>query len=99
MGARLVGEAACAREAIAGILRTRPRAVLLDLNLGGPTGLDVLRAIHARLPDTVFVVLSNHSEPQYRKACAAAGAAHFLDKSIDFACVPALLTRIAAGPH
>jgi DNA-binding NarL/FixJ family response regulator len=98
-GTRLVGEAGCARDAIAGIMRTRPDSVLLDLNLGGPTGLDVLRAIRARLPQTVFVVLSNHSEPQYRKACADAGAAHFLDKSTEIERVPALLARIASTPH
>ena len=96
---RLVGEAGCARDAIAGIMRTRPASVLLDLNLGGPTGLDVLRAVRARLPETVFVVLTNHSESQYRKACADAGAAHFLDKSTDFASVPDLLARIARIQH
>lgn len=96
---RLVGEAGSAREAIAGIIRTRPDSVLLDLNLGGPTGLDVLRAICPRLPQTVFVVLSNHAEPQYRKACTDAGAAHFLDKTAEFDLVPALLARIAATLH
>lgn len=94
-GLVLVGEAACAREAIAGIVRTRPAAVLLDLNLGGPTGLDVLRSVRAQVPQTVFVVLSNHSEPQYREACAAAGAEYFLDKSTEFERVPGVLARIA----
>jgi DNA-binding NarL/FixJ family response regulator len=98
-GTCLVGEAGCARDAIAGIIRTRPDSVLLDLNLRGPTGLDVMRAVCPRLPQTVFVVLSNHSEPQYRKACADAGAAHFLDKTAEFDLVPALLARIAATLH
>ena len=98
-GTCLVGEAGSARDAIAGIIRTRPDAVLLDINLGGPSGLDVLRAIRPRLPQTVFVVLSNHSEPQYRRACADAGAAHFLDKTTEFDRVPALLARIAATSH
>jgi hypothetical protein len=38
-GVVVVGEAESAREAIAGILSTRPDSVLLDLNLTGSTGL------------------------------------------------------------
>ena len=41
----VVGEAASATEAVAGILRTRPDSVLLDLNLMGRTGLDVMREV------------------------------------------------------
>jgi DNA-binding NarL/FixJ family response regulator len=98
-GMRVVGEAASAREAIAGIIRTRPDSVLLDLNLVGPTGLDVLRAVRPRLPDTVFVVLTNHSEPQYRKACAEAGAAYFLDKSTELDRVREVLVEIASTSY
>src|SRR6478609_12034200 len=84
----LVGQAANAREAIAGIRRTQPRAVVLDLNLMGHSGFDVLRAIHPERPDIVFVVLTNHAEPQYERACLAQGASYFLDKSTQFERVP-----------
>lgn len=95
-GMRLVGEAGSAPEAIAGIMRTRPDSVLLDLNLDlkGATGLDVMRAIRLRLPQVVFVVLTNHSDSQYRDACADAGAAYFLDKSTEFERVAGVLARI-----
>jgi DNA-binding NarL/FixJ family response regulator len=96
---RLVGEASCAREAVAGILRTRPDAVLLDLNLMGGTGLEVMRAVRPRSPDTVFVVLTNHSEPQYRSACADAGAGYFLDKSTQLERVRDVLAEIASSRH
>ncbi|HEY4998408.1 MAG TPA: response regulator transcription factor [Usitatibacter sp.] len=98
-GMRLVGEASSARDAIAGILRTRPHAVLLDLNLLGHTGLEVLREIHPRLPATIFIVLTNHSESQYRDACMNAGAAFFLDKSSEFDRVGDVLAQIAATRH
>jgi DNA-binding NarL/FixJ family response regulator len=45
------------------------------------------------------VVLSNHSELQYRRACARAGAAHFLDKSTEFERVPGIIATIAATRH
>ena len=98
-GVSVVGEAASAPEAIAGILRTRPDSVLLDLNLMGHTGLNVLRAVRVMAPEVVFVVLTNHSEPQYRKVCADAGAAYFLDKSRDFEMVRDVIAEIAATHH
>jgi two-component system response regulator DevR len=98
-GVALVGEADCAAAAVAGILRTRPDCVLLDLNLMGHTGLEVMRAICPEAPEIAFVVLTNHSESQYRDACMAAGARYFLDKSQDFDRVPAVLAEIAAMLH
>lgn len=95
----VVGEAASANEAVAGILRTRPDSVLLDLNLMGRTGLDVMRAVRPKAPEIVFVVLTNHSESQYRDACMEAGARYFLDKSQDFDRVPAVIAEIASTLH
>ena len=95
----LVGEAASAAEAVTGILRTRPDSVLLDLNLMGRTGLDVMKAVRAEAPEIVFIMLTNHSESQYRDACMAAGATYFLDKSQDFDRVRCVLAEIAATLH
>lgn len=94
---RIAGEAANATDAIAGILSTRPDLVLLDLNLGTQQGLDVLRAIHPDLPRIAFVVLTNHSSSQYRKACIEAGAAEFLDKSSEFGRVRNVLAQLASA--
>jgi DNA-binding NarL/FixJ family response regulator len=82
-----------------GILRTHPDSVLLDLNLMGKSGMDVLRAVHPQAPDIVFIVLTNHSEPQYRRACARAGARYFLDKSTEFERVREVIAEIAATRH
>ena len=98
-GIDIVGEAATAGDAIDGILGKHPHSVLLDLNLGGRTGMDVMRAVRPQAPDIAFVVLTNHAEPQYRKACAKAGAAYFLDKSADLDRVPAVIAEIAASRH
>ena len=95
----VVGEAGTAREAVAGILRVRPDSVLLDLNLMGRTGIDVMRSIHPKAPEIVFVVLTNHAEPQYRRAATDAGAAYFLDKSSEFERVRDVIAEIAATRH
>jgi DNA-binding NarL/FixJ family response regulator len=96
---RVVGEADSAREAVAGILRSRPDSVLLDLNLMGRTGIDVLRTVLPQAPEIVFVVLTNHAEPQYRRVCTEAGASYFLDKSRDFDRVREVIAEIASTRH
>lgn len=95
----VVGEADSALAAVDGILRTHPDSVLLDLNLMGKSGMDVLRTVHPQAPDIVFVVLTNHSEPQYRRACARAGARYFLDKSTEFERVREIIAEIASTRH
>ncbi|HET7546284.1 MAG TPA: response regulator [Usitatibacter sp.] len=98
-GVRIVGEAASAAGAVAGILRLRPDSVLLDLDLTGRTGIDVMRSVHPAAPEIVFVVLTNHAEPQYRRAAHAAGAAYFLDKSRELDRVREVIAEIAATRH
>lgn len=98
-GVSVVGQAGDAPTAMADILALRPDSVVLDLNLGSGHGMQVLRAVHPQLPETVFVVLTNHSELQYRRACAKAGAAYFLDKSTEFERVREVIAQIAATRH
>ena len=98
-GVRVVGGAGAASTAVAEILSLRPHSVLLDLNLHGSSGMQVLRAIHPQAPEIVFVVLTNHAEPQYRRACERAGATYFLDKSTEFDRVPGVIAEIASTHH
>jgi len=69
---------------IAGILAEHPDVVVLDVQLEGGQGLDVLRTVRAADPRIAFVVFSNNSQAAYRKRYLAAGAALFLDKSTEF---------------
>lgn len=80
----VVGDAETPRDAIAGILRTQPDYVVLDYQLLGGTGVEVLRAVRPEAPRIVFVVLTNHPNPQYRRVCLDAGASFFFDKSTEF---------------
>jgi two-component system response regulator DevR len=83
-GVEVVGEAGTPTTAVSGILRTRPKYVVLDFQLDGGTGMEVLQAILPQLPKTIFIVLTNYSQPQFRQTCMAAGATAFLDKSTEF---------------
>ncbi|HEY6892858.1 MAG TPA: response regulator, partial [Rhodanobacteraceae bacterium] len=73
--------------------------VLLDYQLVEGTGVDVLRAVHPRLPHVAFIVLTNHATPQHRRACIDAGARFFLDKSTEFALIRAVIADISAASH
>ena len=90
----IVGSAEDAATAIVAIARCRPAYVVLDYQLAGSTGVDVLRALHPVLPGTTFIVLTNHATPQYRRVCIDAGATWFLDKTRDFAQVKEII-----APH
>jgi DNA-binding NarL/FixJ family response regulator len=83
-GIKVVGEAESPREAAAAILETLPDLVILDFQLLGGTGVDVMRAVLPLLPDVAFLVLTNHPNPQYRRLCMNAGARWFFDKSTEF---------------
>ncbi len=97
-GLQVVGEAETPADAIEGILKLKPAWVILDYQLRGGTGVEVLRAVHPTVPDVAFVVLTNHPTPQYRRLCLEAGARWFLDKSTEFSRIKdVILVGNAAG--
>jgi DNA-binding NarL/FixJ family response regulator len=81
---QIVGAAANPEQSIVGILATQPDVVVLDVQLEGGTGLEVLQAVRRADPDIAFVVLSNNASPAYRKRYLGEGAERFLDKSTEF---------------
>lgn len=94
-GAHIVGEAGTPDEAVRGILRTQPHFVVLDFQLEGGTGADVLRAIRAQAPRAVFIVVTNHMQPQFRRVCMEAGANAFFDKSTELGKVREMIAGAA----
>lgn len=80
----IVGEAETPADAVQGILVTHPDYVVLDFQLIGGVGIEVLRAVHAQAPEIQFIVLTNHPHPQYRRLCMDSGAHYFFDKSTEF---------------
>jgi DNA-binding NarL/FixJ family response regulator len=95
-GVAIVGEADTPASAIDGILRTRPDSVVLDIQLIGGSGIEVLRKVCAVAPNIVFIMLTNHPDPQYRRICMQSGASYFLDKTTEFDKVREVIASI--GP-
>lgn len=84
----VVGEAATPAGAIEQILALHPDVVVLDVQLEGGSGLEVLKAVRSADPTVAFVVFSNSATSVYRRRFLKEGAADFLDKSTEFDQLP-----------
>ena len=73
-------EASNGRDALAMIRQRQPELVILDLNLPGLGGLELLRRM-IQAGAGPILVLSMHSEPLYAKRALDAGAAGYVTKN------------------
>lgn len=89
-GLDVIGEASSVLGAIE--LACEPRAIVVDIELPGHPGLSVISDLKRRFPDAAVVVFTNASP--YRRACLAAGALAFLDKSREFDEIAAMLLAV-----
>jgi DNA-binding NarL/FixJ family response regulator len=76
-----VGTASTGPLALDLAVRTSPDVVLMDLELGADSGLDVTRKIRVAVPDAVIVVLSAYLDPAWVAKASQAGASAFASKS------------------
>jgi DNA-binding NarL/FixJ family response regulator len=83
-GVKGVIEAGDAARALELSRAERPDFVILDLNLAGQSGLELLPPLKALLRAPIVVVLTNHSGEAYEHRCRQLGADHFFDKSKQF---------------
>jgi DNA-binding NarL/FixJ family response regulator len=93
-GVKIVGCASDVPEAIRSIPEANPDAVILDLQMPGGSGLEVLRAIRRTHPSLCVLICTNYPYPQYREECIAAGANFFLDKSAEFEKIPIIFREL-----
>jgi two-component system, NarL family, response regulator DevR len=94
-GVELIGEARNVSEAIDAINALQPEVVILDLQMPGGSGLDVLQNMKESEDTPVIIMLTNYAFPGFRQRCLKAGADYFLDKSTEFDQIPELLTGCA----
>jgi DNA-binding NarL/FixJ family response regulator len=78
----VAGWAADVDEAIAGILRTGPDVVLIDVHMPGGGGVSVIQNVMEANPETVFLALSVSDAPEDVIAMIRAGARGYVTKSI-----------------
>ena len=70
----VVGEAVDGHDAIRCVEKNSPHLVLMDLSMPRMNGMDAIREIRKRVPDTKIVVLTVHKTEEYILAALKAGA-------------------------
>ncbi len=89
----IVAEASSAETAFDEALRTRPEIILLDVDMPGMSGLQLIRELQPRLPDTQIVMLSVSGDERNVLEAMRHGAAGYLTKDLG----PEALQRAVRG--
>jgi DNA-binding NarL/FixJ family response regulator len=79
-GMSVVGESDAPAEGLERIRADRPDVAIVDLSLGLASGLDLVKAINATLPEVRVLMLSMHDETLHAERALAAGASGYIMK-------------------
>jgi len=92
-----IHEAATAQDAMALSRSVNPDVVVLDINLDGSSGLELLRRLKAENVAQRIVMFTMHSEPSYAMRALKAGAAGYVSKSAEAGELVTAVKKIASG--
>jgi DNA-binding NarL/FixJ family response regulator len=92
-----VHEAATSQDAMTLSRSVNPDVVVLDINLDGSSGLELLRRLKADNVASRIVMFTMHSEPSYAMRALRAGAVGYVSKSAEAQELVTAVKKIAAG--
>ncbi len=93
----VVLEAATAHEALALARKEIPDVVILDINLEGASGLELLRRLRIENPALRILMFSMHTEAIYASRALKAGAYGYVCKSVGSEELVTAVQRVAEG--
>ncbi|HEX7832655.1 MAG TPA: response regulator transcription factor [Thermoanaerobaculia bacterium] len=93
----IAAEAANATELYDALAHDRFDILVLDLRLGGASGLDVLVRLRQEYADLPVLMLSMHPEEQYAVHCLRAGASGYVQKDATADEILDAIERVASG--
>ena len=91
------GEAANSAEALALIPGIHPDLVLVDISLGGSSGIDLIKAIKSQYDELPVLVVSMHEESLYAERALRAGAMGYIMKHEPGKTVKAAIHKVLGG--
>jgi two-component system, OmpR family, response regulator CpxR len=85
LGMRDIGSAVAfdGESALAMIQEDEPEVMLLDLQMPGIDGMEVLKRVKADNPEIEVVILTGHGTDKHRAECLKLGAFAYLEKPVD----------------
>lgn len=92
----VAGEAVDGGEVLDHLRREPVDLLLLDLNMPGITGADLIRRVKAQRPQLPVLILSMHNEPQVAARMLRAGAEGYITKDCEPDILLAAIRKIAA---
>jgi two-component system, NarL family, invasion response regulator UvrY len=97
--ANRVGEASNATETMEAVRREKWDVVILDINLDGRSGMDVLKEIKAEFPRLPVLMLSMYPEEQFALRVIRAGASGYLNKKLASRVLLEAIQQVLTGGH
>lgn len=94
---RIAGEASDGREALKLVEQERPDVLIVDLMMPGLGGLEVVRQVRHRSPQTRIIVLSMHANEAYVLEALKNGAAGYVLKDESHAALVSAVQAVSAG--
>jgi DNA-binding NarL/FixJ family response regulator len=82
---------------IEAIHAVHPNVVILDIQMPGGSGIDVLKQMKEEQNDVIIIVLTNYPLSPLRKKCFELGADYFFDKTTEFEKVSEVLKQLSAS--
>ncbi len=94
-GVEITGETGNAAAADSMIRRAQPDVVILDINLPGGDGIELLRRVKETQPGLNVIMFTSYCSPEHRKRCQEAGASLFFDKTCQISVLMDAIRRMA----
>lgn len=93
----VVGEGSTVPEGLRGIMRTQPDVAIVDVRLPGGNGIELIREIRSRRPETRCVILTSFPDEDAFYQSVVAGAAGYVVKDVAQEELAAAVQRVASG--
>ena len=84
-------------EAVAAVGRGRPDVVLMDLEMPGQGGIEIIRRLRESNPTAHVIALSGHEEDLFKARALEAGAVGYVSKFTPVDEIPDLVRRVHRG--
>jgi DNA-binding NarL/FixJ family response regulator len=94
---QVMGEAVDGAGLLDALRKQQPDLVLLDVNMPGLSGPDLILRIKAHWPTLPILVLSMHNEPQVAARVLKAGASGYVTKDSEMDVLLAAIRKVAGG--